>query len=42
MVVVLMEDLVEYARHVRRSLAGQGDERGEVLARERGRLEWRG
>ncbi len=39
-VVVLREDLVGYARRVRRSLVGQGEEPGEVLSRERGRLEW--
>ncbi len=39
-VVVLKEDLVEYARRVRRSLTGRGEEPGEVLSRERGRLEW--
>ncbi len=40
-VVVLKEDLVGYARRVRRSLAGQGEEPSEILSRERGRLEWR-
>ena len=40
-VVVLREDLVEYARRVRRSLGGQGEEPGVVLSRERGRLVWR-
>ena len=40
-IVVLKEDLVEYARRVRRSLAGRGEEPSEVLSRERGRLGWR-
>lgn len=40
-VVVLEEDLVEYARRVRRSLAGRGEEPSEVLSRERGRSRWR-
>ena len=37
-IVVLKEDLVEYARRVRRSLAGRGGEPSEVLSRERDRL----
>ena len=37
-IVVLKEDLVGYARRVRRSLAGRGEEPSEVLSRERGRL----
>ena len=40
-IVVLKEDLVEYARRVRRSLAGREEEPSEVLSRERGRLGWR-
>ena len=40
-IVVLKEDLVGYARRVRRSLAGLGGEPSEVLSRERGRLGWR-
>ena len=40
-VVVLKEDLVGYARRVRRSLAGRGEEPSEILSRERGRLGWR-
>ncbi|MCE4600984.1 MAG: DUF104 domain-containing protein [Desulfurococcales archaeon] len=40
-VVVLKEDLVKYARRVRRSLTGRGGEPSEVLSRERGRLVWR-
>ncbi len=40
-IVVLKEDLVEYARGVRRSLAGREEEPSEVLSRERGRLGWR-
>ena len=37
-IVVLKEDLVRYARRVRRSLADRGEEPSEVLSRERGRL----
>ncbi len=40
-IVVLKEDLVGYARRVRRSLAGRGGEPSEVLSGERGRLAWR-
>ena len=40
-VVVLKEDLVGYARRIRRSLTGQGEEPSEILSHERGRLTWR-
>ena len=40
-IVVLKEDLVRYARRVRRSLLDRGGEPSEVLSRERGRLGWR-
>ena len=39
--VVLKEDLVEYARRVRRSLLGRRGEPSEVLSQERGKLGWR-
>ena len=40
-IVVLREDLVDYARRIRGRLERLGDEPSRVLSRERGRLEWR-
>ena len=40
-IVVLKEDLVEYARRVRHSLEDRRGEPSEFLSRERGRLGWR-
>jgi len=36
--VVVKEDLVEFARRIRRTIGGRGEEPSEVLSRERGRF----